>query len=294
MAEYPPESPFPGSAFIEIEGYRLHYRHLEPDAGLVPSGPVLLVHGFGSSIYCWRFLAPELLAAGHPVLEVDWPPFGYSEAPAGEASGGAEARARLLWSFVDAVENAEGRAEGEAWTVVGHSMGGRIAAWMAAIRPDLIESLVLIAPAIYEGNAPLGLFRSPFLASIIDANLDRRILDPASIRSILDRAYGRKASEADFEAYWAPFLRPGTHGRLSAWFPVSGDSREPLLAAIAAPTLIVWGSADSVVKPAGRRLRKAIAGASSVEIAGAAHLVMESNPAEVNAAILDFLGASRP
>ncbi len=129
--------PWPDSAFLEIEGYRLHYRILPAstspagETGLSAApvkGKVLLVHGFGASVFTWRYLGPAIQAEGYQVVEVDYPPFGWSTGTEllssglkGDSSGSPAARADLLWAFLDAIPAV--KAEG-GWIIVGHSLGG--------------------------------------------------------------------------------------------------------------------------------------------------------------------------
>ncbi|HZM00885.1 MAG TPA: alpha/beta fold hydrolase, partial [Planctomycetota bacterium] len=69
------------------------------------------------------------------------------------------------------------------------------------------------------------------------------------------------------------------------------DSR-PLLAGLRLPALVVVGEHDAIsTRDEMRALAQSIPGARCVEIAGAGHLTPMEAPAEVNAALLDFLGS---
>jgi pimeloyl-ACP methyl ester carboxylesterase len=99
--------------------------------------PLVLLHGLGGSSRCWT---PSLggLATTHRLFLVDWPGFGslwrlHREFLLDEASS-------WLADWIEAVALARIR-------VVGHSMGGYVAARFAARYPDLVERLVLVAPA---------------------------------------------------------------------------------------------------------------------------------------------------
>ncbi len=98
---------------------------------------LVLVHGFGESLFGWRAVF-DGLATGHKVVALDLPGFGGSEKPDGDYS--LPSMTNRLASFID------------RWTtgpviMVGHSMGGELAASVALARPDRVVGVVLIAPS---------------------------------------------------------------------------------------------------------------------------------------------------
>ncbi len=102
------------------------------------SGPTLvLVHGLGGSHVNWMAVGPAL-AHGARVLAIDLAGFGRT--PLGERSAGVHANRLLLDRFLDAV------AGGPA-VLVGNSMGGLVAMMEAALAPERVAGLVLVAPA---------------------------------------------------------------------------------------------------------------------------------------------------
>jgi pimeloyl-ACP methyl ester carboxylesterase len=123
----------PPSRFVTVEGVRLHIR----DTGRGDATPVLLLHGFGSSIHTWEDWA-RLMEPVRRVIRLDLPGFGLTGAdPSGDYS---DLRAVAL---LDALLSQLGVARVD---VVGSSMGGRIAWRFAAERPDRVRRLVLMAP----------------------------------------------------------------------------------------------------------------------------------------------------
>ena len=101
---------------------------------------LLLLHGYGESLTTWRAVF-DRLAAHSKVIAIDLPGFGGSAKP--DTSYSLSAMTDRLSSFID------------HWTsgpvaVVGHSMGGELAASLALARPDRVKLVILIAPAGYR------------------------------------------------------------------------------------------------------------------------------------------------
>ena len=99
---------------------------------------LLLLHGFGESLTTWRAVF-DPLAAHTRVVAIDLPGFGGSAKP--DTTYSLPVMTERLSRFID------------RWTpsgtlvVVGHSMGGELAASLAMARPDRVSLLVLIAPS---------------------------------------------------------------------------------------------------------------------------------------------------
>ena len=79
--------------------------------------------------------------------------------------------------------------------LVGNSVGGHLAVFMAALRPDLVESVVLLnATPVWGLNLPgwSGQLPAPPLPRIIGRYLFDRMRDLTTIRKFLDNSYARK------------------------------------------------------------------------------------------------------
>ena len=111
--------------------------HVMGWGGRASGPPVVLVHGLGGSHLNWDVLAPQLRDIG-PVLAVDLPGFGKSEPGTRRAT--IEESVAALIRFLEWL--------GDEAVVVGNSMGGMIALLTAAQRPDLVQRLVLLGPAL--------------------------------------------------------------------------------------------------------------------------------------------------
>jgi pimeloyl-ACP methyl ester carboxylesterase len=268
----------PPSAFVTLEGVRLHVRDTGPRNG----PPVLLLHGFGSSLHTWDQWA-ALLEADRRVIRLDLPGFGLTGAdPTGDYS---DLRAvALLEGLLDRL----GVAQAD---VVGSSMGGRIAWRFAAERPARVRRLVLMAPdgfasAGFTYDRPAGV---PLLMRALPYTLPMPLL-----RGGVAPAYADAASltESALERYRDMMIAPGVRqailDRMAAHVLVPP---EPFLRRIAAPTLLLWGDADRMVPAAhaadyARELRDS----RTVVLPGLGHVPMEEDPPRALAPVTAFLG----
>jgi pimeloyl-ACP methyl ester carboxylesterase len=169
--------------------------------------------------------------------------------------------------------------------VVGHSMGGMIAAEMAAIAHTEIEKLCLLAPAgLWLDDHPIvDIFtKLPYeLPALLfhDAELGRRLMT----------AGGGDMGDPEFLKQFLVMnaRRLGMAGKLL--FPIPDRGLSPRLRRITARTLIVWGREDALIPPLyGEAFKKAISKARLVRIAKAGHAVGQEKPEAVLKAIRDF------
>jgi pimeloyl-ACP methyl ester carboxylesterase len=132
------------SAYANVGGVRLHYW-----IGGDPAGaPVLLWHGFLSTSYAWRLVAPELAAAGLCVLVPDMRGFGDSDMPSGTVGYDARALAEEFRALVREIDFGNGRPI----TLVAHDMGAPPALIWAADHPGEIATLLYVeAPVMLSG-----------------------------------------------------------------------------------------------------------------------------------------------
>ena len=155
------ETATPTPREIEASGRRLRY--LEMGEGDGPA--VVLVHGFGGDLNTWMFTQPAL-SEGRRTIALDLPGHGGSAKEVG--FGDPE----TLTDAVDAALNALGVKRAH---LVGHSMGGAIAALVALRRPERAASLTLIAAA---GLGPE--INGPFIDGFIRAGRRREVAEVLS------------------------------------------------------------------------------------------------------------------
>jgi len=169
--------------------------------------------------------------------------------------------------------------------LVGFSMGGMIASEMAAIAPNDVSRLALIAPA--------GLWLDRFPVPDFFAML------PFELPPVLfyDVEAGARAMTAgvnlDDPAFLQAFLvqnarQLGMAGKIL--FPIPERGLAQRLYRIRAKTQLIWGDSDKLISPAyAHEFQRGISGAQLTVIPQAGHLVPFEKPAEVVAAITGLM-----
>ncbi len=224
----------PPSIFLDVLGVRLHLR----DTGPRTAPAVILLHGFGSSIQTWDDWARDL-ERDHRVLRYDQPGFGLTGAdPSGDYT---DARAvAILVALMDQLGLARA-------SIVGNSMGGRIAWTFAALHPERMDKLVLISP---DGFASPGMEYGVASKVPLMMRALPYVLPSFMLRSSLIPAYADDAvlTDALFARYRDMMLAPGVR---SAILSRMGQQKLvdpiPLLRRIAVPTLVMWGEKDGMI-----------------------------------------------
>ncbi len=297
-ARLAPEEMFPAG----VAGIRVRQTTL-PDgltlrvaeAGTGTSPPVLLVHGWGASIYMWRDWFAPLASAGWRPIAVDLPGHGLSDKP--EIAG--EYRLARQVAVLAAFMEAEGITGAP---IVAQSMAGTIALELALSRGAAAGPLVLVNPAAFGtvGLQPLARFVSP---PVVDALLDRLVP-----RWIVARAhrlvYGdpSRITERDVDEYWAPSQFPGYARAMRRllhefeWRRAPAGQLATRLLGLAHPTLVVLGERDRLVRGARKyvtALREAQAPLVVYEVDRGGHAVNEEAPGVVIERVQGFLRERR-
>src|SRR5919201_4531344 len=123
-----------------MEYNRLTIGDAEYLVGRTGSGsPVLLLHGFPETHYCWRDVIPQL-AVRHTVLATDLRGYGATSAPAGGPEGQGYTKRELATELVELMT-----ALGiDRFSVVGHDRGARVAYRLALGHPTRVERLAVL------------------------------------------------------------------------------------------------------------------------------------------------------
>lgn len=193
---------------------------------------LLLVHGFGESLFTWRAVFDQF-ARHYRVVAIDLPGFAGSDKP--DVSYSLDSMTARLASFVD------------QWTtgpivVVGHSMGGALATTLSLARPDRIRATVLIAPAGWG----LGLGG---IADTINASKALAIGWYLTSRAFLLPEHdpdwlGEPLSVADYSLVTDPAYRRAA-ARVLLEFNFSGLRSS--FRKLEQPVQLIWGELDPVI-----------------------------------------------
>jgi pimeloyl-ACP methyl ester carboxylesterase len=238
--------------------------------------PVLLVHGLGYTRQGWGPLR-DLLARRYRVLSYDNRGIGESEIAPGPYSV-----AELAADAADVLD----AAGAQRAHVVGASLGGMVAQLLAAEQPERVERLVLV------GTTPGGAGAYPLPQQTLALMAEAPSLPPdvalrrfvenalAPGSPLVDEVFAYRQRHPPDPAGWAAQAAAG-----AAW---DADGR---LGRIAAPTLVLAGTADAVVDPRNAQLLvDAIPGAKLELIDDAGHLPFWERAEEFAAIVERFLG----
>jgi 2-hydroxy-6-oxonona-2,4-dienedioate hydrolase len=246
---------------------------------------MICIHGIGSHAGWWRRNIQDLAALGYRVIAVDLPGHGFAAASPGWPLTVTGYRDFIL-QLADTLAPARP-------IVLGHSLGGHVAAAAALHEPGLVSHLVLVAPT---GITKMGEARlrateqrqSDFSREAVAAKLGFAIADPALV------------TEDWIEEDVRMNNGPGAPTSLRAIASHLGSSLDDHvigaeLADLAKrlPTLLVWGDADrSVPLQAGREARMVVTAARFAVLHGAAHVPHYELPTAFARVVEAFLAGS--
>lgn len=248
---------------------------------------ILLLHGFGTCAFLWRDVGPLLAEAGYAAYAMDLLGFGESDRPV-DTDFGIEAQ--VTW-----VDRAMTALRIPHAAVVGIDLGGAVALRLAVTRPERVQRLVLINALAFE-DVPAGDITSiPVHTARSILRVSRGVmgatalLTPLLEGSVSDPAFMPTRLVA---RYLAPYVgRDGVRHLLALARSVDADDVEDLdLAAIRAPTLVIWGDLDRWADPrTADRLIGAIPGACLERLPDVGRLSPEECPDRLAELIIGFL-----
>lgn len=282
----------PEDEFATLNGIDVRYR-LTPYSGDCECTPpvIILLHGFGASVFSWRSVTDPLSNVGD-VVAYDRPAFGLTERPTeweGVNPYGLEGNVELL----DAVVTRFG--DDRDIVLVGHSAGGLLAAEYVLSHPDSVSALVLVAPAILTtGGTPDGL---DWLWSI--PQIDR--LGPILVSSIASSGEDVLRESFVDQSLLTPEVYAGYRLPLQVsgwerafWYfataPKSNDVADRLTE-FEMPVLLVTGDTDTIVPTADTlSLNELIPGSMLEVVSNSGHLPHEERPRDFVDALLTHWG----
>ena len=238
--------------WTEADGFRIR-------AMVDGEGPPLVhLHGAGG-----LYLTPahDLLARHFRVIAFEMPGFG---------EAGDNQRTRSMPELASTMAAATRALGHDRVKLMGSSFGGKVSLWLAAQHPDLVDSIVLEAPA-----------------AIRPANMVPPRGTPEEVARRLfahpDRAPPLPAVSAETAERTMNFVR-----RMRG--PDRDADLEAAMAGIKAPTLVVWGTLDSVIPPTmGHFYKTLLPDAHLVLVYDAGHVITADRPEAFVEVVTDFL-----
>jgi len=251
--------------------------------------PVILIHGFGGSMWQWehqqyalspqvRLITPDLIGSGLS----DKPDIEYSP----------DQMLDFFVRFMDALHLSRA-------TLVGNSMGAGLAIGMALTHPARVDKLVLIGglpshvlqkltsvkiKQALETRAPSWLVSFGnwlFGGMMVESIMKELVHDPALLTPAVIERSNRNRRHPGLVA---PIMT--VRNNLPLW--ESGFA--PRIGEVPHPTLILWGEEDRVFPVAvGEELQRTIKGSRLVTIPRAGHIPQWEQPGAANQAIMEFL-----
>lgn len=280
---------WPGSSrSLNVLGRKMHFVSLG-SRGV----PLFLIHGTGGSWRHWLCNIPTL-ATGRPVFAVDLPGFGGSDLPASEIT--VEVYAQTILALADRLNLAR-------FDVIGHSLGGLVAAAITTRSPSRVRRLVLVggtATAILAiASSPIrGTIRYPAIAACVLAEI---LLGMQNVPAPLAKATASRARLRKFALGFAVHTPENLPADLTSLLIMSAGSPGFLPAirahrshaptgTIANPLLAIAGLQDRLTPSSElKALRLRSCDLRQLVIDNTGHLPMVEQPAQFNGSVSAFL-----
>ncbi len=287
-------------AYAQVNGVRLHYVR----AG---KGPLIVfLHGFPEFWYEWKAQLAEF-GKDHLAVAPDMRGYNLSEKP-------ASLDQYQMPVLIEDVRALAAHLGYQKFTLVGHDWGGAVAWAFAAAHPECLEKLVIVNaphPAVFarllredtaqqKASQYMLLFRSPQAEAALTANHNAMLAQIVLGPGLRDGYF----SDADRQAYLAAWSQPGAitgglnyYRAMRVGPPAPGAAADTAVGDFACgqylvktPTLVIWGEKDQALTVGNLDgLEEFVPGVEIRRMPDATHWVIHEKPAEVNAAIREFL-----
>jgi pimeloyl-ACP methyl ester carboxylesterase len=265
---------------VRVDGLDVHYK----DTGPKDAPVVLLLHGFGSSLQTWDVWAAQL-EKNYRVIRLDLPGFGLT-GPSPLHDYSERGDLATLTHFVDQLGVA-------SYSIIGHSMGGKMAWSLAAADAKRVNALVLIAPDGFPeakdiGTKPyavpgiMGMMKFCLPKYLVRKSIEPAFFDPNALSdSLVDRYY---------DMLRAPGVRAAILERANQ---TTYTDPVPRLMKITAPTLLIWGEKDRMIPSSNAQsYAKVLPSSKTVLLPNLGHLVQEEQPELALTHVTDFLNST--
>lgn len=277
-------------------GWRTRYTYIRPDKPHQNTTPLMLLHGFGTSIGHWRQNI-SVLGEHHTVYALDLLGFGASQkAPVSYQVD--------LW--VEQVYDFWRTFIRHPMVLVGNSIGSLVTIAAAAKHPDMVQGIVMLSlPDLSVRSEAIPKFLRPAIATIENLvasplllkTVFRFVRRPHVVKRWAGLAYANKDAVTDelVDILVSPAHDRGSAQAFSAILKAMIGSQfsipvKTLLPSLEIPILLIWGQQDRMVPPAFARQFAAYNPlVQLLTLDNAGHCPHDECPEEVNRAILAWI-----
>ncbi len=209
-----------------VNGCQIHYEILQSDGSA--ETPVLFLHGWGCDLGIYSGLT-EAMREKATLISLDFPAHGTSEQPP-EPWGVREFAQQVMRLLeIQQIKRVH---------IVSHSFGARVAIYIAATEPQLIDKLVITGGA--------GIKKPPTAESQNRAARYKRLRSAARFFMKIPPLKGpmQKAQNWLVRKYGSEDYAKLSEGMRATFVKIVSEDLKPLLSKISAPTLLIWGEND--------------------------------------------------
>ena len=278
----------PDSEFIVVEGTQAHvvqsnlcHHRMSKSAikdeirfGIEPPPVVVLLHGTSASLHTWNGWSQQL-DQDYCVIRMDLPGFGLTGPFADDSKSYSSD------NYADFVIKVLDKLQVTKASLVGNSLGGKVA-WLTAVTyPDRVDKLVLIDASGYPAtpkHVPIGfkLAKYPKLDPIIKRVLPRSVVNKSLLSVYADDT---KVTDDLVDRYYDLTLRAGNRGALGRRMrEFDRPGQQELIKNVTAATLILWGGQDDLIPVENATLfHQAIKNSQLVVFPDLGHVPQEEN-----------------
>jgi haloacetate dehalogenase len=261
--------------------------------------PVLLLHGFPETHYCWRALIPKL-AESHTVVAPDLRGYGGSRAPAGGKRGEGFSKREMAAELVELM-----RTLGfDRFAVVGHDRGARVGYRLALDRSDAVARLAVlnVIPTLDQfermaGGPSLGYW--PWFLLAQPAPFPERLISaaPEQFLRFIFESWPADSTAIDAEAFavYLTAFAPAAAAicadyRASFWLDRKHDEDDVRSGRrIECPTLVIIGAEETQLADADGVWREWARDLRATTVPGG-HFIPEEAPDALASLLHAFLG----
>ncbi len=249
------------------------------------SPPILLVHGWGCSVYVFRRNMPALADAGFRAIAIDLKGHGLSDKPLAANEYTIESLVEHLREILDLLDL-------ESPALAGHSLGGSLIYHFASRYPERVRCLGMLSPVGLKGVPLMWLYR--FLTPLPLTPILRQINPRVIVKLALMRVYGKRGhfTKRDVAEYLAPSQYPEfslAMRELLHHYEWNAADHRPL-AIVNLPAAGVWGSLDHLMPHDGMAIYVPLVPQIVLRaIPDAGHIITEETPDEVNEELIALM-----